>query len=1295
MATFHNKTVLAKYLLSHFQVLGFEAIAKELRSSHLEGYTEEGNSKYLNALINRLYDNDLLTKEMLQEYDENIVRHTAAISHRREKPINWKYFQYLSLLFTEIYLDKFFSNPIRLLHELNRFGEQFNYRLEEKFKRLNPDNFVISPFEETDLNKIAYWNATGSGKTLIMHVNIKQYLHYSKKYKKTNHNKVLLITPKEGLSQQHLEEFEQSDIKAGLFSKSSGGLFSGTEVEILEITKLSEESGDKTVAVEAFETNNLVLVDEGHTGASGDKWKDFRDTLSETGFAFEYSATFGQAINAATGVKQKALEQEYAKSIIFDYSYKYFYADGYGKEYKILNLNDNSNAIFVRKYLTANLLSFYQQQLIFAENEKTANQFLLAKPLWVFVGGSVNAVRTVQGKLTSDVLEIIYFITDFVKNKEQAISDISDVLSGNAGLLDNKGNPIFYNSFGYLLTNSRDESQIYVDICNRIFNSEVQGANFYLDNLKGSDGELGLRIGNADYFGVINVGDAPKLHKLALENNVLGDEKDFSSSLFQGINNIGSPINLLIGSKKFNEGWSSWRVSNMGLMNIGRSEGSQIIQLFGRGVRLRGYDFSLKRSQGLDDYQRPDNLKELRKLLIPLETLNIFGVRADYMQKFKEFLELEGLPSNDSRWRTIDIPTIVNTEMLDYGLKVIQVKENESFKKRVKLDLRLDISIFDNNLLELDWYPKIQMLGNNGTTAIAVQKHQGHLAEENLAFIDWNTVFFEVERYKYEKNWSNLSLCVGGLKEIIQSQDWYSLYIPKTELELRRFSQTLVWQEVVIALLKKYSEKYYTYHKNLFHSEHIETRILTRWDENIIDNYELKLNLQEDAQHIQEKVHELISSLESGNFIGELQLGSNFYAFENSKHLYKPLLQINADAYKEIIKISPIPLDAPEKRFLDDIITYFKSHSEDFENRKMFLLRNQSKKGIGFFVDTNNFYPDFILWILEDNRQHIAFIDPKGIRNAKGLGDAKIQFHKLVKEKIEPQIAFENVSLSSFIVSNTRFFELQWKGDITLNEFHENNVYFQFEDKETYIGKILGKIVGLKRPMSVSVKINNETKTTMKEFGLHDGIYTISDVASIINKSTDRVRRWFTKLSEINYEGLDIGGQQDIEKRRINFHGLIELVVIGELIENEFKLRDIFKARTDLAEKSGKSYPFATNDVNNLLKVSGSDITWDFVDGNVTLDGKGQFNIEVVREFFRDIEFDTSGIAQRIIPAKGLGKIEITPKRAGGKPAIISKQGVRVETILRFYDGPSSKDDIISDYGISEEDIDAAIAFEL
>ena len=71
----------------------------------------------------------------------------------------------------------------------------------------------------------------------------------------------------------------------------------------------------------------------------------------------------------------------------------------------------------------------------------------------------------------------------------------------------------------------------------------------------------------------------------------------------------------------------------MGLLNIGTNEGSQIIQLFGRGVRLRGKNMSLKRSTS-EDTKRPPNLPLL-------ETLDIFAVRANFMARFRKYLEHE------------------------------------------------------------------------------------------------------------------------------------------------------------------------------------------------------------------------------------------------------------------------------------------------------------------------------------------------------------------------------------------------------------------------------------------------------------------------------------------------------------------------------------------------------------------------------------------------------------------------------------------------------------------------------
>lgn len=265
------------------------------------------------------------------------------------------------------------------------------------------------------------------------------------------------------------------------------------------------------------------------------------------------------------------------------------------------------------------------------------------------------------------------------------------------------------------------------------------------------------------------------------------------------------------------------------------------------------------------------------------------------------------------------------------------------------------------------------------------------------------------------------------------------------------------------------------------------------------------------------------------------------------------------------------------------------------------------------------------------------------------------------------------------------------------HKIHEEEVAAGLWDKKKAVKKekvVKEKTKVQKQETNQVSMFDTSNDTIMKEFKNTDGIYTISDVARIINKPTERVRRWFNKLAEIDYEGLDGSVKMDIDNRRISFHGLIELVVIGELIENNFNIKDIFKARQDLAVKTDKSFPFATNNINEKLKVSGSDITWDLDDGNVTLNGKNQFNLDIVREFFRDIEFDTSGIAQRITPAKGLKRIEITPKVGGGKPSIISQKGVNVETILRFYTGPESVDEIIEDYEISKEDIEAVLAYQ-
>lgn len=1033
---FEDRLVLNQWMLSLFDRGSFDELVKPLKSLDAEGLDENNVHRFLHA-IRLLWEFPDLPADDLLRYDGNIVRHTLRLSERRREPLRWKYFQWLSLLFAEIYLDRFFRDPGKLLAELNDFVAKFN------LGKSSADQ--IPAYEPDDLTKIAFWSATGSGKTLLMHVNILQYRHYLEAYGRERElNRVILLTPNEGLSRQHLFEFRASGLSAAIFSKDAAGLFAGHDIEIIDIHKLREESKEKTVAVESFEGNNLVLVDEGHRGASSSEvghWMTMRNRLCEHGFSFEYSATFGQAMKG-----KGELENQYAKCILFDYSYKYFYKDGFGKDYRILNLADDSEEDKRRLYLTACLLMFYQQQRLYLDREQTFRPFLLESPLWVFVGGTVNAVRSENKKKVSDVVDILLFLAEFVKDKGRSIELLTRLLSGKPGLLDQRGNEIFATAYSFLAKLGKSPEQTYDDILAILFNSPVPGA-LHIENLKGPEGEIALRLGENEPFGLINVGDASKLCDMCEEQ---GDifvvaEKEFSHSLFDRLDDDDSKINILIGSKKFTEGWNSWRVSTMGLMNVGRSEGSEIIQLFGRGVRLKGLGMSLKRSSALMTPHRPEHIGLL-------ETLNVFGIRSQYMQQFKEYLEAEGMPANEDRIEFI-LPVVKNLD--GRKLTTIRLREGIDFKRQGPKPVLGEVpGSLIGRPIEVNWYPKVQAQQSKGAarTADAAVLEEGRLEEQHLAFLDPDAIWFELERFKNERAWFNLTLPREAPLRLLQSPNWYRLFIPKSELECTRFDRVRRWQEIAVALLKKYIDRYYLYQKTHWEKDFLEYHELREDDPNFLEEYRLLIEKSQDA--IVENLAKLRELLERRAFAKDWEFG-NLKALWFGQHLYQPLLHCKS----ELVEVSPVSLNEGERDFVLDLRTFYEQTPDFFREREMYLLRNMSRgRGIGFF-EAGNFHPDFILWLLSGGKQYVTFIDPKGIRNLDGPGDPKIHFHKTVK-LIEARLADPLVVLNSFIISVTPFREIAWwREELSKDKLTQSHVLFQPDDRETYVSSLLKMIL--------------------------------------------------------------------------------------------------------------------------------------------------------------------------------------------------------------------------------------------
>jgi hypothetical protein len=1015
-----QRLVLLAWLNGHFGYENNRDLLADMKDAG-EGFDASGRS-YVYHRLEARGDKVKIPLADLARYDDNVREHLRAMNARRPEPITLRYFQHLAVLYTEIFLDWYFRRRSEMLRSLNGFVEKRNAG--KPAGELNE-----AKFSESDLKKLAFWMATGSGKTLIMHINYRQFLHYN--LPSTGLDNILLITPNEGLSDQHIAEMAASGIPARRFDLNESGLMAlGKDVvRVIEITKLVEEKrgGGVSVPVEAFEGNNLIFVDEGHKGSGGEAWRSFRDALGETGFTFEYSATFGQALTAA---RNDELTVEYGKAIVFDYSYRYFHGDGYGKDFRILNLKEETTEDKTETLLLGNLLSFYEQQRVFEEQAEALRPYNIERPLWVFVGSTVNAVYTEGKQKRSDVLTVARFLHHLLENKRGwVVKTIQKLIDGKTGLVTPDGQDVFDGKFNYLRETRLDPEDIYQDILARVFHAAT-GGGLHLCAIRGSAGELGLMASGAkDYFGLIYIGDTSTFKKLVEEDDsgITLEEDAITGSLFDGISDPDTSIDILIGAKKFMEGWNSWRVSNMGLLNIGRNEGSEIIQLFGRGVRLRGKDFSLKRSSTLVG-SHPEHVGML-------ETLNIFAVRANYMAQFREYLEKEGVETEGA----VELPLFIraNKEFLGKGLIVPRVPEDRNFAAEAAILLEPDPAV----RVRVDMSLKVQVLesGAEGVTAVdAWEGRERPIPVESLDLVDWEQAYLDLLEYKERKGLTNLVIRPDTPRNILATTEperLYSLVVDASVVRPESFAGTALLQEAVGNILRKYADTFYRVNRERWDSKHMVYKTLDESDPNLSFNRTL-VRERKPSRYvvaIQRSESALISEVEK--LIDEVD---RLYKEETGKlprihfdrHLYQPLLVEHGDK----VRMTPPGLNKNESQFVRDMKEYWANEkNKSLARVEVFLLRNLTRgTGIGFFEE-RGFYPDFILWIMDGKKQNIVFVEPHGMLHAEAyMHDEKARLHEALPDLakgIGARSRRKDVTLDSYIISATPYHDLYKKYD--------------------------------------------------------------------------------------------------------------------------------------------------------------------------------------------------------------------------------------------------------------------------
>ena len=506
------------------------------------------------------------------------------------------------------------------------------------------------------INRMSFWMATGSGKTLII-VKLIELLGRLMKNGLIPTKDIMFLTHREDLIQQfkkHVDEFNQiRDIneRINLYNlkdyheKAKTGFFrnQGISVYYYRSDLLSDERKEKIVNFKSYDNNGnwYLILDEAHKGDKKDsKRQHIYTILSRNGFMFNFSATFTDMIDYIT--------------CVYNFNLAQFVKNEYGKH------------IFVSKQDISNLgkkkdkaLQYEQQKILLKifvllsainkhyEKIRRADQRLYHKPLLLTL---VNSVEKEDSDLELFFREISKIANgNLDKNLlETAKDELIDEIKDENSKLEFEDINLPYKE--KLIENI--ELITEKDILYHVFNAESFG-KIEVIKIPSNNQELVFKLTTSDRpFALMKIGDIFKWTKEKLDGYEIIETFN-NESVFKNLNQ-DQDINILMGSRAFYEGWDSSRPNIILFINIGTGADAKkfVLQSIGRGVRIQPLPNKIGRLTKLCNSGEID--KELKELMDeiceedkiykdvpPLETLFIYGTKANNLQEIVNTLKQE------------------------------------------------------------------------------------------------------------------------------------------------------------------------------------------------------------------------------------------------------------------------------------------------------------------------------------------------------------------------------------------------------------------------------------------------------------------------------------------------------------------------------------------------------------------------------------------------------------------------------------------------------------------------------
>jgi hypothetical protein len=467
-----------------------------------------------------------------------------------------------------------------------------------------------------------------------------------------------------------------------------------------------------------------------------------------------------------------------------------------------------------------------------------------------------------------------------------------------------------------------------------------------------------------------------------------------------------------------------------------------------------------------------------------LETLNIFGVKADYIAQFKKELEDEDIPVNDGlqefvlplqpmphlpkNLNVIRIkPAIANKALGGAGTAFKELAEQVELKAPEALSPSERSYFYDPPRVKVDFYPRVGQFATEDKTRI-VDAQEQKLGPMHTALLDTRRLYFELLAFKRDRRWANLALTPDVVDDLLADTGWYALYAPDDAMALGQLEKMTLWHDMAASLLRKYCDMFYGLRRKQWEGDKLEYRSITENTDYLPGagqdtpkgSHVITLDTGGDDSPLKQ-LEGLRNKLKNGDVAGwngQVVKGLEFIWCE--RHFYQPLL---ADAQRVPFDVSPVPLNTGEATFVKDVQQAIKDGV--FGDYEVYLLRNQTGQGaVGVFID-GGFYPDFILWLVKGNTQKVVFVDPKGLRNHQP-DDPKVQFHRTIKDterQLNQQPGGQSIELHAFLISQTHPQQLlgQWREyqgqKLTKDKLENWNILFP-QDGNEYLQKLAEKV---------------------------------------------------------------------------------------------------------------------------------------------------------------------------------------------------------------------------------------------